>query len=358
MQIPLFYRPKALFGLDVGRTTVKIAQLKVARGQPQVIGYGYGRFDKTAAHEGELVKPELIAEVIRDITNQTIIGHITTNRIAASIPIAHSYVRVLKLPSLSQTDLLEAVKLEAEQYVPIPSQELYIEHRVLAAPKAASGAKEKTISVLMVAVPKKIVGSYLALFDLLKLEVASIEPNMFANLRAIDFNCQTQGAKIVIDFGAHSSDMAIYDNGVVKLTSTVATGGDHITATIAKALNLTYEQATQLKIHYGIAKSRWQAQLATALQPILSDFASEVQKMMRYFHEHTPQAAIDQIVVVGGGANMPGLSDFLSHLTGVGVLVCNPWTNLVLKPLQPPNPAETTIFATAVGLALKELDKS
>ena len=159
---------------------------------------------------------------------------------------------------------------------------------------------------------------------------------------------------MVIDFGARSSDLAIYDTAV-RLTSTVETGGDNITRTIAVALKLSNQEATQLKIRYGIGKSRWQGRLATALQPILSDFATEVQKMMRYYLQHNAgQKAVDHIILVGGGANMPGLADFLSHLTGVPTQICNPWSKLIVKPLQPPTPSETTIYATALGLALKE----
>ncbi len=372
MQVPLFYKSKALFGLDIGRGTVKIVQLEKKSDRVRVVGYGYGKFDETAAHDGIIDQPQTLASIIAAILKQNVVGRLTTSRIVASLPVAHIYTRILNLPALNDKDVDDAIKLEAEQYIPIPVDELYLEYRLLPLPPVAKpqasvaqrgvqaglpAPTNPTRPVLMVATPKKIVSSYIELFNLLKLEAAFIEPNMFANLRAIDFSCPDLGSKVVIDVGARSSDMAIYSN-VVQLVSTLAVGGQHITEQIAQSLKLPIEQAGQLKIHYGIAKSRWQANLAAALEPILSNFANEVQKMVRYYHEHNSTGKpIDRIVLVGGGANMPGLADFLTHLTGVGTLICNPWQNLRVAPLQPPPPAETTIYATAIGLALKEFDK-
>lgn len=358
MQIPLLYRPKSVFGLDIGRSTVKLVQVKSARGQIRVVGYGYAKFDPTATQDGVILKPDLVGASIRELFGKSIIGKISSNRVMASIPIAHIYTRILSLPSMAEADLAEAVQLEVEQYIPIPAKELYIEHRSLPTPVVASGKAPAEVNhrVLMVAAPRKIVSSYVQLFDQLGLEVAAIEPNMFSNIRSINYNCPPKGARVLIDFGARSSDLAIY-NQSIQLVSTVATGGDHITERIASTLKLSNQQASELKVHYGIAKSRWQVQLATALQPILSDFANEVQKLTRYYHEHSGnQASIEQIVLVGGGANMPGLSDFLSHLTGIEVVICNPWGKLAIDPLRPPAASETTVYATSVGLALKELE--
>jgi len=353
MHVPLFYKPKSVFGLDIGQRTIKFAQIKGSKGRVRVLGYGESSFDPSARQNGEIVKPEIIAAVIKPLLDKPI-GKITTNRVVLSMPIAQAYTRIMNIPKMANKDLGEAVRLEADQYIPVPSEQLYLEHRVISTTKNPKDQKE-TISLLVVAVSKKIIDSYMYLCESLGLEVAGIEPNMFSNLRAVHFNCPQNVPKIVIDFGAHSSDLAIYDN-TVRLTSTVGTGGENITDLIAKGLNISGEEAHRIKIRYGISKSKWQIQLASVLQPILSDFTNEVQKTMHYYHEQSGGKSITDIFMVGGGANMPGLSDFLSHLTGVRVQICNPWSNLSIKPLPPPHPSDTTVYNTAIGLALKEVN--
>ena len=352
MNTPLFYRSKPTFGLDLGRSTAKIVQLSAEKKQVRVVGYGYAQFDRGAVKDGVIENPEAIANAIRPVLDKIAVGKYTTNRVVASVPLAYTYTRIMTLPKMTEKDFAEAVRLEAEQYIPVPINDLYLEQHIIEA--NAKSSPKNQVSVLMVAVPKRIINSQMELLKILGLEVAAVEPNMFANLRSVHLNCPPAGPQIIVDFGAQSSDLAIYDNAV-RLTGTINKGGEQITSSIGEALKLSVEQANKLKIRYGISKSRWQAKLASALAPILTDYANEVQKMMRYYHEHSgKKSTIKDIVVIGGGANMPGLADFLEHLTGVNVNICNPWAELQIKPLQPPPPSETTIYATAIGLALRE----
>lgn len=347
MQTPLFYKQKPLFSLDIGHSTVKVVQLCNNRGQAQLVGYGYADFDPAAIKDGVVVDTNKLASALRPLLKQIVIGKLTTDRVVASIPTAHIFMRLIELQGLTDTDIAAAVELEAQQYVPLPIEQIYIDYSVL-----EHGEKTR---VLMVASPKTIVDSYIELFGLLNLEVYGLEPSLLAILRAVNYGQEGKGSKIIIDFGSDSSDLAIYD-GQVRLTSTIATGGNQITEIIASTLNVDREKAQVIKSRFGIASSKWQQQLAPALAPVLTTLSREVQKMLRYHHERTDTATeIVEIIIVGGGANLPGLSDFLTHLSGIPVAACNPWSKIAVKPLQPPHQLETTLYATAVGLALKEL---
>lgn len=350
MRAPLFYKEKPLFGLDIGQSTVKVVQVRAHKGQPQVEGYGYAEFDPSAVVNGAIDKPEEIAKVLDPLLQNIVVGDLTTDRAITSIPTAHIYSRVLELNGVDEADLSAAVELEAQQYIPLQEDERYLDYTVLA-------REEDTVRVYIVAAPKNIVDSYLELLARVGIEVYGTEPSLLSIIRAVNNAHGDTDAKIIIDFGSQSSDLAIY-NQSIQLTSTAATGGDHITDCIAETLDVDQEKAREIKGRYGIAKSKWQEQLAPELSPILSELANEVQKMLRYHHEHDgSNTPIEQIVIVGGGANLPGLDDFIAHLTGVSVTTCNPWENLVVKPLQPPHSLETTIYTTAVGLALKEMER-
>jgi len=58
------------------------------------------------------------------------------------------------------------------------------------------------------------------------------------------------------------------------------------------------------------------------------------------------------VIIIGGGANMPGMSDFITDKIRVPARTCNPWINLDFGDLQPPHQLEKTLYATAAGLAL------
>jgi type IV pilus assembly protein PilM len=356
VKIPLFYRPKPTFGLDIGHSTIKLMQVDSGREKNHVLGYGYANFDPNAIADGEIVKPELLTDAIKPLMKQLIFGKLSTNRLCAAIPSRHAYTRLLSLPVMNIPDLAEAAKLEAEQYIPVPLDQLYIEYEPFG---NISGSKQDTNqSVLMVAVPKRIIDSYLAWFESINLETALIETNLLSFSRLIKNIYKEQPPSIIIDFGAESCELAIHDQ-TIRLTSTIAFGGNHVTERISKILNTNTEKAHRVKVHYGIASSKWQKELAEGLQELLTGLATEIQKMMRYYRERTDKKVpIETIIITGGGANLPGLADFLSHLTGIPVSTCNPWEKLVLKSIQPPHVTERTLYNTAFGLALYNEEKN
>lgn len=355
MQIPLFYRQKPVFGLDIGHSTVKLVQLKQAGRHVKVAAYGYGAFDGTAISKGEIVKPEAIAKVLKPLMDKQVIGELTTDRVALSIPVAYTFTRILTLPQMSDSDLAQAIQLEAEQYIPIPLAELYLEHEVINSFTDKDKDEEK-FEITVVATPKQIVDSYIKFIDRLGLETNRIEPSLFGIMRSVQFSRPTDKPKVVIDFGAKSSDLAVYDTSHIRIISTINTGGDHITERLTRELGLTYKQAFSLKARHGIAKSPYQQKVAKALLPILTELSEEVLKMIRYYHDREgSDKQIDGIMLVGGGSNMPGLTGFLKQLTGLETTICNPWENLELGHMQPPHQLEVTLYNTAVGLALEEL---
>ena len=351
MRAPLFYKEKPIFGLDIGQSTVKATQLRGGKQGAELVGYGYAEFDPSAIEDGVITKPEKIAKVLRPLVNEIVVGKLTTDRVHTSIPTSRIFSRIIELSGIEDTDLEDAVKLEAQQYVPLNEDEMYLDFTIL------EHTDDDKTRVYMVAAPRNIIDSYIELFNEVGLEIYGTEPSLLSIVRAVNNAYQNEKAKIIIDFGSNSSDLAIYDQSL-QLTSTVATGGNQITQTIAETLDVDKDKANEIKSRYGISKSKWQEELASALSPTLSSLASEIQKLLRYHHErHDDGADIEQVVIVGGGANLPGLDDFLAHLTGLDVDTCNPWDNIGVKPLQPPHKLETTLYTTAVGLALKELDQ-
>jgi len=351
MQAPLFYKNKPLFAIDVGRSTVKVAQVRATKHGVRLVGYGFAEFDEKAIEGGVITKPDLLKTSLKPLVDRVVIGKLTTDRVVASIPTANIFLRIVELQNVSLNDLQAAVDLEAQQYIPLPVDEIYVDHTVL------SHEKEGATRVMMVATPKNIIASYLDLFADIGIEVAGFEPSLLSIIRSVNHSLDDSAPKIIIDFGSESSDLAIFDENL-QLTSTIATGGDHITKIIAEKIGVDTLKAREIKSRYGIGKSKYQEQLAPALSPLLGTLADEVQKMLRYHHDHSDDdTQIAKIAIVGGGANLPGLDEFLTHLTGVEVTTVNPWDNIQIKPLQPPHRLETTLYTTAVGLALKETER-
>lgn len=340
-----FYQDKPLFGLDIGYSSLKVMQIEQTPKGPKVVGYGVARFDPAAVKDGVIVDPESIAKSTKDLFEHGIVGEITTRRVALAIPVARTFNRAITLPKLDVKDLNEAVRLEAEQYIPVPLADLYLDH-------AQIRKTDKEMDVFAVAAPKKIVDSYMIFSRLLGLEVVAIETTIGAASRLFVEADRSDVPTILIDFGSVSTDITIFDKTVI-VTGTVQGGGDNFTDGIAQKLGVTKQEAEVIKTKYGLKRSKKQAEITEVLKPILEQLLKETRRMMRYYEErYGANRKIGQIVSMGGGANMPGLSEYMTDALRMPVRLSAPWQHVGFSKLQPPTDVEKSMYITVCGLAM------
>lgn len=353
VKTPNFFRAKPLFGLDIGNGSLKVMQVhsdyhesKAVHGKaPRLVGYGTANFDKTAIQDGVIVQPEVIAKAMQGLFKKHLIGDVTSRRVAMTIPAYRTFTRAIQLPELKPQELTDAISLEAEQYIPLPLEELYLDYQKV-------GHVKDQQEVLAVAVPRKIVDSYLDLARIAGLEVVLIETTMGASARLFSQDSQSDVPTVIIDFGSLSSDISIYSQTIVA-ASTVPGGGQIFTDSITEKLGVTAEEAGIIKTKYGLGRSKRQAEIQEALEPILAQIVREIRRMVRYYEERYSDAKpIAQIITLGGGANMPGLSEYLINALRLAVRHCDPWQYFNYKGLQLPTDADKPMYATAAGLSL------
>lgn len=321
--------------------------MQVAHGKkaPHVLGYGTASFDTKAIEDGVIVKPELIAQATKELFQDKFIGKLTTRRAAIAIPTYRSYSRSMQLPKLSDKELREAVELEIEQYIPVPLKELYVDYTITA-------DRADQLSLFAVAVPRKVVDSYVTLSQVMGMEPILIETTMAAAARLFAVNPNSNIATLIIDFGSLTADLAIVDKTTL-VTGTVPAGGLIFTRNIRDKLKVTEAEAGFIKTKYGMGLSKKQKGIVAALEPTLQKIVSEIRRMNRYYEErYGSERPIGQVVILGGGANMPGLGDYLTNALRMPVRSQDPWATLDHKGLQPPSGPDRLMYATVAGLGL------
>lgn len=341
-----FFKDKPLFGLDLGSSSIKVLQLEHDGKKHRVRGYGVADYDTRAIKDGVITDFESLAISINDLFKHGIVGEINTRRTAVSIPASRTFTRVINLPHLRDQEILQAVQSETEQYIPMPLNDLYMDYSIIQ-------KNEKGIELLAVAAPRKVVDSYMALLDILGLEPMTIDTTILSAARLFQREIdQNDIPTVLVDFGGSSADITVHDKTVI-VTGTIPGGGNIFTDLIAKKLGLTKQEAHIVKTKYGLAKSKKQKEIHDALQPRLETLVKEIRRMIRYHEERSgSDKKIQQIITMGGGANMPGLSEYLVNAMRMPVRTCNPWQRLELGKLDQPNEIEKSIYVTAAGLAL------
>lgn len=341
MKLPEF------FGLDIGNHSLKVAQVKhLDTNSAQLLKLA--KFDITT---GVINNTDLsaLADDVKKVRNS--LG-LNTKKAVIALPESAIFTRLILLPEVEESKLEQSIYYEARQYLPIDVEDVQIDWMQISK-KETDG--KKFLQLFLVAAPKKIISSYLEVMDMAGLEVIAVETETMATARTYTYNNSFQEAVLVMDFGATNTDISVIKDKAVIFSQSIGTGSDVLTKALATEFNLDIIQAEQYKRTYGLLHDQVDGKILVALEPVMKIIVNEINKTINYFKEHLRENTPTQIFVVGDGANLPGLPEYLTQNLGIPANVNDPvWGMKMDKNLQAEISQISTVgFSVALGLALK-----
>ena len=340
----LFYKDKPLIGLDISQTGIKVLSVD----SKKLLVEGYGSLDLDPARvQASLDNPEdgYLTESISSLLRENIIGELNSDHVVIGLPTGRTFSRTFTLPASEEAHVSNAVEVEVDQYIPIPLGSLYVDHQIIERTK-------EQLTVVMSAVPSNLVDSCIAAVRSAGLTPVIAEPSINAVARVLEATEEGHLSTLIIDIGPASTDIAVLDKGAIRVTGGVGIGGNTFTLDIAKKMNIALENAHQLKVLNGLSAGPRQAKISAALKPSLQRIVTEVRKVIRYYNERlNDNRNIEQVLVVGGGANVPGIGEFFTNELVMPARVASPWQKLDFGSLQQPNKQFRPRYITVAGLA-------
>ncbi len=311
-----------------------------------VLGYGSVDLEPTKVKEAFEGDGAYLISHLSTLLKEKIVGTLPSNHAIIGIPTSRTYSRTFTVPTSVEKVLHDAVLTEADQYIPIPSNALYIDHEIIERDK-------NNLTVLMSAVSQPVVDSILHVVNEAGLRPILIEPSISAVARLLAATEDGHLPTVIVDIGPAGTDIAILDNEVIRVTGSVAIGGNTLTLAIAKKLNISLENAHQLKVLNGLSAGPRQQKLVSALEPSLERIATEVQKIMRYYNERiSKDHKLEQLLVVGSGSNVPGIGEYFTDKLVMAARVASPWQRLDFGKLPEPARQFRPRYITVAGLAI------
>jgi general secretion pathway protein L len=136
---------------------------------------------------------------------------------------------------------------------------------------------------------------------------------------------ESGGGAALIDIGHERSDVCVVTGGRVDFVRTVARGGKKLTEAIARTWSLDFAAAEDAKHRDGFigsvaeppASEAWQ-RIHDALKPEMAPLARELKRTLSACRAKTG-VTVEQVVLVGGGSQVRGITSFLSEQLGVPV---------------------------------------
>ncbi len=304
----------------------------------------------------EVANPVGIAVPTDDVTTnklQEYIGALFNDQklprmdVRLSLPETVVSTKIISIPSLSDAELASAIGWQAEQHIPIPSDDLSLEYSVLFRPKR--GESSQLMRVLMVGTRKEAVQKYVDMFANIGVEPTILETQALSVLRSLEFTPQ-DATSLVVVMGASTMDMFVVHQGELIFVFTHLNGGNLLTKTLERTAQLDAQQAEEYKRAYGIDESHFEGKIRTMLLPSVKLLVSEMQKAIQFFAQQYPGTPIQRVLLSGGASQLPDLVEYVAQTTGVEVLTAAPFSQAKGEIPTANQPA----YSVCVGLLMRE----
>lgn len=200
------------------------------------------------------------------------------------------------------------------------------------------------------------------------LEVAELTLEPLASADAVLSDEEKEAGVVLVDIGGGTTDVALFQDGIIRHTAVIPFGGNVITEDIKEGCTIIKSQAELLKIKFGSALANENQENEIVSIPGLrgrphkeisvKNLSHIIQARMEEIIEHVyyeiknsgyEKKLIAGIVITGGGAQLKHLAQLVEYITGMDTRIGYPNEHLAKGTEDVTSP----LFATGVGLVMK-----
>ncbi len=352
-----FFKTKApsLIGVDIASTSIKLVELsQTGKGTFRLERYAIEALPKDTVTDGNIANLDQVSDALKRGWKR--LGSRNRN-VALSLPAAMVITKKIIVPAGQKEEELElTVEAEANQYIPFALDEVNLDFQILG--PAPNNPDE--VEVLIAASRKEKVEDRVAIAEAAGLKPRVMDVESYATQEvfgliapSLPANGRDQNIALV-DVGAHVTHFYVLRNNQFLFSRDQAFGGNQLTQDIQRAFNLSPEEAESAKKNQGLPENYDN----DVLQPFMETLALEITRALQFFFTSTSHSQVDQIVLAGGCAALPGIDELVSKRAGVATVIANPFASMqASERIRPRQLAlDAPMLLVASGLALRSFE--
>jgi len=353
------------FGLDFSDYSLRLIRLRESRAGFNVASFNEIYLPEGIIRNGEIKDEEALVTLIKQVISSVKGQGLGTKHVIASLPERKAFLRTIHMPCLPKEDLKAAVVFEAENYIPLPSNDVYLDSQIIPFLKV-KGKVQDHYDVLIAALPKKTVNPYFSVLKKAGLIPTALEIESFSMARALIKDETEKNPIAIIDLGAARTAFITFSGTSLRGSFTLPISAGDFSSAIAKNLSVDSKRAKELKNKHGLDnKSKEGKDVFDSLTPVLTDLIEQLKKYINYCQSHNDDFSdnnkIKKILLTGENATLKNLPEILSEQLSIKVEVGNPWVNILSPGEKIDNNfpiRKSLLFTSAIGLALRGVKKN
>jgi len=300
---------------------VKAVELTLEGSEPVLTGFG------SASITAEGGAPEAVAQALAGLKGRA-------RRCVAGVGGQSTVVRYVSMLPMSPEELQQAVRFEADKFLPYELDEVVLDCEQLEGPAtdATDGTK---VPVLVAACRRQLIEERVQTVEAAGLAPIAIDLDLFALANAWELcglpeeelpevdPASIPPAVALVDVGATRTSINVLRAGRTCFSREIALGGDDMTQAVARRLGIEPHEAEIVKCDGELHE----AEVASSIAPVLEDLASELALSIDYV-EHHEGVEVRELLLSGGGSLAAGTSAAIEQATGRPTRGWNPLEGL------------------------------
>lgn len=348
----LFSGSKQVVGLDIGSSSLKLAEILETPKGYLLNNFSQISLPRGVIVDGVVVEQEQLTERIKELFKR---ADCKQKKIVTSLSGHSVIIKKVSFPAMNEGELRDLINDEAGKYLPFDSmKEVDFDFQTL----GENEFNPNQLDVLLVAAKKDIIAGYTEAVKNAGLSVVIMDVDSFAleTMYEENYDYEENDVDVLVNIGASITNINVVKDGTSIFTRDFALAGNTITEAIGEKLGTTFEGAEKIKIE-GIegdeqAKNEFRESMLVHADPL----CSEIERSIDYIRSTYRGESVKHILLSGGSAKIPGITDELSKRLNIETEVINSFKKIDFnrKTLKS-NSLESIapIAAIVVGLALR-----
>jgi len=319
--------PNRIISLDLGTQTVGLAEFRTGPNGGLILA-NY----KTT---------ELLADPAQDATRQSQ-ARIAVDQMVAecgykgqkvnySIASQAVFTRFVKLPTVGEEQVDQIVTFEAQQNVPYPINEVVWDYQLVESGDSAQ------VEVVIVAIKSDLLDEINDGVESSGLGTTVVDVAPMALYNAYRYNySDLQGCSLIIDIGARSTNLVFVEPRKV-FSRSIPTGGNNVTAAIAKDFNEGFQASEERKKRDGFVSLGGAyadpddaaiARVSKMIRNTMTRLHAEISRSIQFYRSQQGGSQPARVFIAGGTASLPYMREFFQEKFQLPVEFFNPLRNV------------------------------
>lgn len=276
------------------------------------------------------------------------------HQILTNINEEYAFFRTVQMPKMSEKEIEEAIRWEAESNIPLPIDKVHLAWEVI------KDLGNNKISVLLAATPQNIIEEKIAIFKEFGLTCLVVEPESVALCRALavkDRNLFSTDPIIILNLKEHYTHIIVFDSEIIHLSTISEVSSENFDASIGRIFNIKLDEVEKFRQKVG-----WQPEidlgkkLIETTSLVFSSLKREIGSAVSFYKDKTGKDIKKVLLTAEKPSKWNGFDKFLAQETGIDVRWQTPWKAEIWPSKYPLSEKDNEEFNIAIGLALRKFE--